>query len=441
MLNGIAQANTRQQLIAASGEHRFVAGQKQATQVMQYNESIPGPVLRLPQGQTSEIEFINRLDEASTVHWHGLRIENAMDGVADMTQPPVMPGGTFLYRLTPPDAGTYWYHTHMRSWAQQALGLAGVLIVEEENPPLVDQDLICAIDDWRLDDGLQFHVESLGSMRDWSHQGRTGNVFTVNGKVHETFPVASGERVRLRLINIANARVMRLLIDEPRVSIIAIDGQPITPEPLIANRLTLAPGARADLMLDMTAEPGQSSLIELLEGDYAYEIARFDYRVDARRSELLEAPIELAPNPLQRTRLPDQFKSVPLLMQGGAMSPMQSASFQGETMDIRELVQNRQVWALNGVAGLPAEPLFREPRGTPISLEIDNNTRWPHAMHLHGHHCQTSREPDVWRDTVLFDREEGGSMRFIADNPGKWLVHCHMVEHMAGGMVTWFEVT
>ena len=110
-------------------------------------------------------------------------------------------------------------------------------------------------------------------------------------------------------------------------------------------------------------------------------------------------------------------------------------------MEIRELVKHRQVWALNGIAGMPAEPLFRVPRGSAISLEIDNNSRWPHAMHLHGHHCQTSREPDIWRDTVLFDREERGSMRFIADNPGKWLIHCHMVEHMAGGMVTWFEVT
>ena len=115
------------QLVASHGQVKFSPQQETPTRVLHYNQSIPGPVLRLPQGRESVIRFENALDESSSVHWHGLRIDNSMDGVPDMTQATVQPGEVFEYRLTPPDAGTYWYHTHQRSWAQMALGLAGVL--------------------------------------------------------------------------------------------------------------------------------------------------------------------------------------------------------------------------------------------------------------------------------------------------------------------------
>ena len=187
------------QLTASNGNFKFGPDQAMATQVMFYNQSIPGPVIRIPQGRESTIRFKNALDEPSSVHWHGLRIDNAMDGVPGMTQQPVLPGETFDYRLTPPDAGSYWYHTHQRSWAQLALGLAGILIVEEESPPLVDRDLVFAIDDWRLDDQMQIDMRSLGALHDWSHRGRLGNVITVNGETEKRYKVASGERVRLRL--------------------------------------------------------------------------------------------------------------------------------------------------------------------------------------------------------------------------------------------------
>ena len=439
---GRARASAPLRLTAAAGEHRFLPQQVGAAKLLQYNQSTPGPLLRLAQNQTSEIQFINALDEPSSVHWHGLRIDNAMDGVADLTQAPVMPGESFLYRLRPPDAGTYWYHTHMRSWAQQALGLAGVLIVDEIEPPQVDRDLVCAIDDWRLDDQLQFDRGSLGALHDWAHEGRVGNVFTVNGKVLESFEVAAGERVRLRLVNIANARIMDLLLNEPSASVIAIDGQPVQPYPLPQGRLTLGPGGRIDLMIDMTGQPGQASLLELVSRGYAYEIARFEYAAAPRRENLLDAPIALPPNPLNAQRLPDRFERVPLLMEGGAMGRLSAAEYRGKTTSLRQLArEHRLVWAFNGVAGMPEEPLFRVPRGTGVSLETENATRWPHAMHVHGHHVQYDRSPGIWRDTVLFDGDERGAMKFVADNPGKWLIHCHMVEHMAGGMVTWFEVT
>jgi FtsP/CotA-like multicopper oxidase with cupredoxin domain len=428
-------------LVASHGEARFSKEQKMPARVMHYNQSIPGPVIRIPQGRESVIVFENAIDEASSVHWHGLRIDNAMDGVPGVTQEPVQPGETFEYRLTPPDAGTYWYHTHQRSWAQMALGLAGVLIVEEENPPRVDRDLVFAIDDWRLDADWQPDRQSLGAIHDWAHGGRTGNVITVNGQTGTVFPVARGERVRLRLVNIANARVMDLLFNEPGISVIAIDGQPVEPFEPADGRIVLAPGQRTDLVVDMRSNPGQSSLIELVIGEYAYEVARFAYADTPLRERPLDSPLRLEPNPMQRLRLPNEFMHVPMLMQGGAMGRMQSAVLDGREMGMRELVQNRKMWAINGIAGMPEQPLFSVERGTAISLDVDNDNAWPHAMHLHGHHFIYHRTPEFWRDTALFARGERGSMRFVADNPGKWLVHCHMVEHMAGGMLTWFEVT
>ena len=428
------------ELVASHGEVRFEAAQQVPTRVMHYNQSIPGPLLRLAQGRETVIHFKNDLDETTTVHWHGLRIDNAMDGVPGMTQAPVVPGASFEYRLTPPDAGTYWYHTHQRSWAQQALGLAGILIVDEINPPKVDQDLVFAIDDWRLDDDRQIHRASLGAIHDWAHAGRMGNVITVNGATEKRYPVAHGERLRLRLINIANARVMNLLFGEPGIRVIAIDGQPVEPFTLDDGQVRLAPGQRVDLMIDMMSDPGTRSLIEVVIGEYAYEIAGFDYSGEVIREQALEAPIRLASNPLQQQRLPDEFLQVSMRMEGGAMGAMRSAIFEGRELGMRELVEQRQVWAINGIAGLPEEPLFRVKRGTAVSLDVINDNRWPHAMHVHGHHFIYHRTPEFWRDTALFEPGEQGSMRFIADNPGKWLIHCHMVEHMAGGMVTWFEV-
>jgi FtsP/CotA-like multicopper oxidase with cupredoxin domain len=438
----IGQANPKQlDLVASNGQFAFGEDPENTTPVMHYNQSIPGPLIRIPQGRESIIRLHNSLDEPTSVHWHGLRIDNAMDGVPDITQPPVMPGQQFEYRLKPPDAGTYWYHTHMRSWAQLALGLAGVMIVEEDEPPTVDQDIVFAIDDWRLDRDLQMDSASFGSMHDWSHGGRLGNYITVNGKAEPVFEVASGERIRLRLVNIANARIMNLLFSESEISVVAVDGQPVEPFVPKSGRVVLAPGQRADLIIDMTADPGSRSAIEVVIGEYAYVVADFVYREKARREHKLDAALRLPDNPVNRIRLPDEFMHVPLHMGGGAMGGMRSATFEGKEMGIRELVQNQKVWALNGIVGMPAEPLFRVRRGTAISLDVHNDNSWPHAMHIHGHHFIHDREPGLWRDTTLFQRGERGAMQFVADNPGKWLIHCHMVEHMAGGMLTWFEVS
>lgn len=437
--SGINKRNIR--LLASRGEHNFVTDQATPAQVMFYNQSIPGPVIRLPQGQESTIVFENQLDQPSSIHWHGLRINNAMDGVPGKTQELVQPGENFTYRFTPPDAGTYWYHTHQRTWEQLAMGLAGVLVVEDINPPRVDQDLVLAVDDWRLNNSMQIDQESLGALRDWAHGGRIGNFVTVNGVADREFKVMKGERVRIRLLNIANSRVMALRINQPDISVIAIDGQPVKPFALEQGIITLAPGQRSDLMVDMTSDPDQVSPIELLIEDQVYQIAHFKFDQKVKRKNLLESDIALPDNPVNSLVLPSQFESIPLQLEGGAMGGMKKATYQGKEMGINELIQNKQIWAFNGIAGLSDTPLFKVKQGTAVSLDIENNNSWPHGLHVHGHHFIDNRQPDLWRDTALFTRGEKSSLKFVADNPGKWLIHCHMIEHQAGGMVTWFEVT
>ncbi len=428
-------------LIASTGSVDFGNQVKTPVQVMFFNQSIPGPVLRIPQGRQSTIELHNKLDQATSIHWHGLRIANAMDGVPGMTQELIQPQARFDYTFTPPDAGTYWYHSHQRSWEQMALGLTGVLIVEEADPPVVDKDFVCAVDDWRLNDADQIDRASLGAMHDWAHGGRLGNVVTVNGRTDKQFAVSQGDRVRFRVVNTANSRTMNMRINQPDISVIAIDGQPVDPFRLANGLITLAPGQRSDLIIDMTSEPNHISPIELLVKNRPYHIAEFQFGATIKRKDLLDSPIALPPNPANRVELPESYKHIPLHIEGGAMGGMRAARYKGEEMGVRKLMKHKKVWAFNGVAGLPDDPLFTVQRGTAISLDLENDNRWPHAIHVHGHHFKEDNNPGIWRDTSLVKRQQKNSLKFVADNPGKWLIHCHMIEHQAGGMLTWFEVT
>ena len=119
--------------------------------VWAYNGSVPGPELRIRLGETLRVRFTNHLPEATTIHWHGVRVPNGMDGVPHVTQPPVAPGGTFTYEFTPKDAGTFWFHPHVRSSEQVERGLYGVLVVEDATPLPYARDIVWVLDDWLLD--------------------------------------------------------------------------------------------------------------------------------------------------------------------------------------------------------------------------------------------------------------------------------------------------
>src|SRR5690606_34269320 len=202
------------------------------------------------QGERVRIAVENRLPQPTTVHWHGLRVPNAMDGVPDLTQPAIEPGGRFVYEFDLPDAGTFWYHPHARSAEQVGRGLSGAFIVEEREPPAVDRDVVWVLDDWRLTPEVAI-AGGFNDLRDASHAGRLGNTVTVNGRIPDRFAVRRGERVRLRLVNVSNARIFSLVFEGHAPLVIAVDGHPVEPHAPGGGRVVLGPAMRADLLLDI----------------------------------------------------------------------------------------------------------------------------------------------------------------------------------------------
>lgn len=423
-------------LEAKPGEAALLGGGKPKTGIWGFNGATPGPVLRVKRGERVRAQLVNSLPQPTTIHWHGIRIDNAMDGVPHMTQHAVMPGAVFDYDFIAPDAGTYWFHPHERSYEQVARGLFGALIVEEPDPPAADQDIVLVINDWRLGSDGAFSEKTLGSAHDRAHAGRLGNTFTVNGLPPDAFPARLNERLRIRLINASSARILNLRFENGVAKLIAIDGQPVGPTTAYGSGLILAPGNRAEVMLDIIGSPGHSVPLIEATGDKRVELARFVAGEAAPiRPEPLAAPIELKANGVPEPKL-DGALTVDLVMTGGAMNEM----------DMSVMNASVPAWQFNGVAGMGAEPLFRIARGRTVLLRMNNDTAWPHAMHVHGHHAriverngETAADSYLW-DTVLMQPREKVTIAIAADNPGKWMIHCHMLDHQAAGMDTWFVV-
>ncbi|WP_417524044.1 multicopper oxidase family protein [Marinovum sp.] len=412
------------------------------TEVWGYDGSIPGPEIRLAQGTRAQRRLLNELPQPTSVHWHGIRIDNAMDGVSGLTQDAVAPGGHFDYDFIVPDAGTYWYHSHNRSWEQVARGLRGALIVEEPEAPEVDREEVLILDDWLMDPDSGQIDDSFDHPMMMSHGGRTGNFITTNGQYNLSIPARRHERLRLRLINAATARIFPLALSGLEGWIVALDGMPL-PEPLpVTETLVLGPAQRADLIVDITAEDGETAdLVQQTEREALSQVA---FPVggslgNARRP----APGALPPNPKMHRPDLGEARKLRLVMSGGAMGRMQSAVHDGSRKSFRELVSAGQFWALNDTVGMTDTPLAALSLGEPVRMELVNDTVFPHAMHLHGMHFREVSGDGAlgpMRDTLLVGAGESREIAFVADNPGDWLFHCHMLSHAASGMTTWMRV-
>jgi len=414
--------------------------------VWAYNGQAPGPVIRVRRGEKVRVRLKNGLAQPTTIHWHGIRIDNAMDGVAGLTQDAVAPGDSFDYSFTAPDAGTFWYHPHNRSWEQIARGLYGLLIVDEDTPPAVDRELPFVADDWRLNKEGQIDEDSFGSMHDWSHGGRMGNWLTVNGLTDPEIPVRAGERIRLRMVNTANARTLAFDFQPLKAWIIALDGQPVPPSPPPTGGLVLTSAQRADIALDITGAPGSTVPVWEVSTQNRIKAAKFVIAdKPPHRQRLPEEPVRLSPNRLLAVPKLGGAERIELLMEGGAMGGLRQGSIDGRVLSIQELAERKLVWAFNGTVGMQKKPLAVLAKGQTALINMVNRTAFPHAMHLHGHHFRVVERNGKpvhdapWRDTELVKTDEQVLIAFVADNPGKWLFHCHMLEHMAAGMVTWLK--
>ncbi len=414
-------------LTARAGSARISGATGPATAVWGYDGMVPGPVLRYRQGERLLVEFRNELPEPTSVHWHGLRLPNAMDGVPLLTQPPVDPGAGFRYEFALQDAGSFWYHPHSRSAEQVDRGLAGALIVEEREPLQVDRELLWVLDDWRLDSDGGI-IEDFDNATDRAEAGRLGNRITVNGGPPPVLEARAGERIRLRLCNVANARIFGLVFEGHRPIVIALDGQPAIPHEPDGGRILLAPAQRTDLILDMAGRPGERFAVrDEYYAEKTYELTQIAYADTAPlRSSPLDAPVALPANPISEPDL-SQAKLLPLLFD--------------EERDKAE-------WRVNGVPGFDhlGAPLFSLKRGETCRLHLHNDSDFEHPIHLHGYAFRVLKrggrplDRPEWRDTVLIGRREAVEVAFVADNPGAWMLHCHILEHQAAGMMGHFEV-
>lgn len=429
----------------APARQRLNGPQWPETEVWGYNGGVPGPTIRVKQGETLEVAVTNGLKEPTTVHWHGVRLPNAMDGVPYLTQPPIAPGETFTYTFAPPDAGTYWYHSHFNSPEQIGRGLYGALIVEETTPPDVDRDIVWVVDDWRLDKDGRIDPNFAQPM-DLGHDGRIGNTATINGGSPEAVPVRAGERIRLRLINAANARIFALEFGALKPLLIARDGHPTGPSEL-TGPVVLAPAQRADLILDMTGRPGDR--VDVVDGRYGvnrrFRLTTLAYGPDAPATADRRRPFAGLPaNPLPTLDLAAARK-LDVVLEGGMHTAMESATLHGRTVDIRTLFRAGKMWAINRQIG-DAEhkdhgPLLVEARrGETVAFDIANRSMFDHPMHLHGFPFRIlerdgrpePRQP--WADTVLIAPESRARVAFLAEAAGDWLFHCHILEHHLAGM-------
>jgi len=426
-------------LRAAAGQAALRPAPYGPTDVWSYNGSLPGPEIRVRQGDRIRVLARNGLNEGTTVHWHGIRTPNAMDGVPFLTQDPIPVGGEFLYEFDALDAGTFWYHPHQRSSEQVGRGLYGPLIVEEANPIRVDRDLTWMLDDWRMTGDGQIATD-FGSRHDAMHGGRIGNSVTINGQIPDRIAVRSGERIRLRLVNAANARIFGLDFGGLAPVVVALDGQPVSPHVPDDDIVVVGPAMRVDLVIDMTGKPGESlTITDVFYRDLEYRLVDLAYGPDRLRDAVPDWSMELPPNPLAE---PDMQAATrhQIIFNGGMMGQMMMGGGMGSMM---EQMREGNMWFINGKAatGHMMDPLLLLQQGTSHVLQMDNRTAWHHPMHLHGHsfrviarNGQPTRHRE-WQDTVLLAPEERVEIAFVADNPGDWMFHCHILEHQAAGMM------
>jgi FtsP/CotA-like multicopper oxidase with cupredoxin domain len=357
-----------------------------------FEGTIPGPLLRLRRGEELKVRLVNETQAPAAIHWHGVRVPNAMDGSA-LAQKAVPPGGRFDYRFTPPDAGTFWYRASPLSGPSRSL--FGPLIVGETPPIQADDETSLAF-------------------------SNTGDTFRVNGAASLDIAAWPNHRVRLRLIN-AGDRFVTLRIDDHPMHVIAIDGQPAEPFLSRNSQITLSPGNRADVLVDCVMKASTIAPIVLRNGDADTPIARLVYG----------------------NGVVPPGATMPPGYAGQAVKPLPPNPLP-ERMDFRNAL--RVELALDKTAAeIPAQPLFSARRGRTVQLALKNTSGAPGVVHIHGHSVRLLDALDdgwkpFWLDTILCAPQQTTRVAFVADNPGKWLLDARPVG-ADRSQFAWFEVT
>jgi len=447
-----------------------------------YNRQYPGPLIRADRGSKVIVHFTNNIEMPTVVHWHGLRLDNRFDGIPGLTQAPVEVGESFTYELLFPDTGIYWYHPHMREDIQQDLGLYGNMLVDPVTDGYyqpVNREEVVILDDLLMDSNglLPYGDESPTH----ALMGRFGNVMLVNGTTDYELAVNKGDVVRFYLTNVANSRTFNVVFGGAPIKIIASDVSKYEREERVGS-VIIAPAERyvVEVMFDESgtfeitnsiqavnhfrgefyphvdklgtvtvadelASPSYREAFETLrENDaVAEDIDRFREEFDRQPDHTLELTLRHEGLPLSTVRMMEiDTLYVPPMEWNDAM-PMMNWLSTGEqvTWVIRETETGRENMDIN----------WSFQTGDVVKIRLFNNPKSFHPMnhpfHVHGQRFLVVSmdgvdNPNlVWKDTAIVP--VGSTMDILVDmtNPGTWMAHCHIAEHLHSGMMLHFTVT
>ena len=413
--------------------------------------------IRAKAGDVLDVTFTNHLPSANTLHWHGIALRNDMDGVHDLTQAAVATGGTFRYRFTVPDPGTYWFHPHMGLELDR--GLYAPLIVEDPAEPLsYDIDATLLLDDWldgfgqtqeevlaqlRSSGGHSGHMGGsgsstggMGSMGGGGMMGGSGSMMggltgdvtyplhVINGRAsmeRDSVTARPGQRVRLRLINAGSDTAYRVVVAGHKLTVTHADGFPVTP--VEVDSVVLGMGERYDVVV--TAGSGAFPIVAVPEGknDPAAEAV-------LRTSDAAAAPgVGLRPSELAGRTL--AYRDLT------ATDAARLPSRQANRVQTITLTANASGY-VHGIGGrsFPGSAPIVVRQGERLRLRVVNDTMMFHPIHLHGHTFQLVGAGSARKDTVNVLPMSSVSLDIQADNPGQWMLHCHNTYHLETGMAT-----
>lgn len=465
-----------------AGLVRRVVGNR-AVAMYGFNGQSPGPLVEVAQGATVVVRFRNALGQPSAVHWHGVRLDNRYDGAVGVTQDAVAPGDSFTYVVHFPDAGIYWYHPHVREDVQQDLGLAGNLLVRSRDTNYygpANREEVLMLDDLLVGDGglAPYGAESPTH----ALMGRFGNLLLVNGEPRYALSVRRGEVVRFHLTNASSARIFNLSLAGAaaagaRVKVVASDVGKFEREAWVSS-VVIAPAERYVIDVEF-ARAGDVALVNRVQalthttGVYTPEIdtlgvvrvapERATPSYGARFKTLRRnADVAASLTAYRRhfTRPPD--RTLVLGLRTRALPPTVSSMLQGINAPVEWndgmtmmnwLTTGREVaWVLRdpatGKEDLDIAWRFRQ--GDVVKLRLFNDPAASHAMahpiHLHGQRFLVLSRDGVrnanlvWKDTAIIPAGETVDVLVDMANPGRWMLHCHVAEHLSAGMMTTFTV-
>jgi FtsP/CotA-like multicopper oxidase with cupredoxin domain len=429
-----------QVLRARPRQVKLLEGAAPLTAVWSFSESGLPPVIAARQGTELKLRFVNELDHEIWLHWFGVR------GPSELMTLNVLPGEANAVDcvFTPPDAGTFWLGPMADISRAREMSLYAIVVVAEADQTAVAglDDLAVVVDDWKVDDEGAL-TGDFGDMNQAVGEGRLGNWFTLNSQYRPALAISGDRFTRLRLLNAANVRVMNLQFKGDDPLLIALDGQPVPPHQLGAEGLVLAPGQRADILVQGSAG-GMTLALDLFED--VVVIGTLVAKAGGSIPELADN-FALPANPITTAFVAEGAQRVALLLEGGEKGGMTGARLKGEPKTLRELLEAGFAWAVNGEAGPGGPPLADFAKGASVVLAVDNRTAFDQPLHIHGHVWQltelngaaTADQP--WRDTAVIPAHARANLAFVADNPGSWAIQSLVAERAESGLIVGFSVT